>query len=353
MKVSTQAWNRFVTHVMRHRLVGVRSVRAEPWRHPWYTRVGWDLERKAFVWRTKPGFCLSGYDQGAREVTVTARVAAKHAPPKTLERLRKSRHGGSGEDLVDAYLREGPAVTIGAATWRAVGTDAVAFGDGAAEVVPRYFRKRGVNPAVRRGSDAFGLTATAGATADGFPIWERPRLLRACDLVLYHDRPANSTDWQLGTGVEGTIAQFRAVTTSRPDRQARPYLRTVRRYEPPAPLDPVAFLQGGAEDGGTDSIVIATLYLLSEAGTREGSAPETNPARWSPHVEHRVFWNLQYVLNGFVSGPAVLPLEVPGLELAAGSLLSVAPLAAAANDAYEQALAFVQTRLLEGRFFSH
>lgn len=347
MKVSAESWNRFVDRVFRSRIIDVRGAEPEPWRHPWYTRLAWLGELEAFAIRVKPGYCLSGNPSGAMATTVGVEVPGEVAPAKTKERLGTA--NGLLPDTVEAWLREDPVIPLPAGIWRKVGTDAEPFGQ--LETVPRFFRKRGVNPAPQGRLDAFGISVAGGVAGDGFPIHDRPRLLRACDLVLYHDRPANSTDWQLGTGVEGTIAQFRTVPTSRPDRRERPYLRIVRRYDPPAPLDPVAYLQGGVEDAGTDSIRMATLYLL---GPRQGEGatgePEAFPAKWEPHVRHDRFWNLRYLVNRFEPGPDVLPLEVPGLELAAGSLLNVAPLAAATNDAYQQALAFVQTRLIEGRF---
>ena len=223
--------------------------------------------------------------------------------------------------------------------------------------MPLFFRRAGVNPprasTTTINSDFSGVTTTETlGSGDGLPIHDRPRQLRAVDLVLYHDRLSNATDWSLGTGVDGTVAQFSAIVTTKPNFQRRPYLRFVAGYEPEPEPDPLMRLRGGWSDGGVDTLHLATLYLLSRPGMSETADPHSDPAAWTPHVHHRVFWHVAYRSSDFGSPPTPTPLQVPGLTLAGGILQSFVPTLAQINDNYAAMIQYLDARLIRGEFFS-
>lgn len=331
MKVSAESWNGFVDSVFAGRVASVTRVEAEPWRHPWFCRLSWWDEARAFAVRVKPGFCLSGPSRARRDVSVSVPVVSSLAPERSLNRLNVSRPR-SGGAVVEAFLREEPRLAIEPGRWRAIGTDA-----DTSEGVPVFFRERGVNP-------------SPVARVAGESVERRPRLLRSCDVVLSHDRLANATEWQQGAGVDGTVAQFFSNVASAPNRRERPYLRVMREFSPDEPVDPIEQMRGLWSDTGTDSIRVASLFLLSEPGVPAGSVPGFPPERWSPYVKHSVFWNLQYLESRFSAPAAQPPLVFPGLSLAGGVLGSFQPSLAQINDNFNALSQFLGTRLAAGVF---
>lgn len=342
MKVSTPAWNRFVDRVFAHWIQSITRFPADPWRHPWYTRLAFSPLSGAYTATiTHPGLCVSG--SRTLDTIVTARVPLAIAPQATLDRLGLQRSRDTSP--VEAYLSEQPEQSIDPRHWRTPST------------VPLYFRRRGVNPPATStttiNADFSGVTTTTGlGSNDGLPIHDRPRQLRACDLVLYHDRLSNATDWTLGAGVDGTVAQFSAIVTTKPDFQRRPYLRFTSEYQPEPDPDPIVRLTGGWSDRGVDSLHLSTLYLLSRPGMSETADPHTDPAAWEPVVNHHVFWHLGYRTSDFGSPPAPTPLQVPGLTLAGGILQSFVPTVAQINDNYAAMIQYLDARLVSGEFFS-
>jgi len=336
MKIRVSDWNAFVNYVFRHRVATVTRIAPEPWRHPWWTTAAWSPDRGEWVCRIKPGYVVRGLAHQARTAAVSVRVPLGWAPQSTLTRLGRKREMKSRVP-VDAWLREEPEIALPAGRWRRIGTDA-GLGE-SDEPVPRFFRKRGVNEPGDR-----------GFAEDGGLVHRRPRLLRAMDIVLHADRLANATDWRVGTGVEGRVAEFYATVASRPDREALPYLRTLTRFVADEAVDPLVQIQGGWQDSGTDRRLVATVYLLSDPGLPPGSDPERQPGRWRAHVRHRLFWNLRYVETRFEIPAAPTPLQVPGLSLAGGLVGSFTPAIAEINDRYAALTAYLGTQLARGIF---
>ncbi|HRQ88095.1 MAG TPA: hypothetical protein PLA50_04815, partial [Bacteroidia bacterium] len=71
---------------------------------------------------------------------------------------------------------------------------------------------------------------------------------------------------------------------------------------------------------GYDELHLATLWLLSPPGADRAKFPS---AEWSPHVQHRCWWNLNYAAarKGVHTEPSRIPLPPMGLAGGAGDAL--------------------------------
>lgn len=333
--IPTTKWNRFVDFYFRNRIAQVVSDDGEPWRHPWYTRLAWDPFEEHWTARVKPAPCVSDTSDGDPTVSVPARLA----PPETAERLGLDERSGDGP--VDAFLSEEPDIILRPDLWRAVGTDAV-VADGS-EAVPAYFTERGVlGPQVMDAGGSQVVVRIRGVLADRASA----RLLRACDLVLTHERARTAVIAQLANlDLDEIDVDFlRDASGVRRD----PYLQAVREYRDTVVPDSLSLLLGEATDDGRDSIHLATLYLLSPPGTPEGSDPDET---WTSHVDHHVHWPLQYVTRFDVVEPDPTRITVPAPQLGQGQLGRIGErFAAAINESFDQ----LETQLVqvrnEGRF---
>jgi hypothetical protein len=299
--ISAEAWGAFVAYYFRNRVLSVTVIEADPWRHPWWTDQSWSAETEQWVARVQPGFCLSGTGADP-QVSVPENLAGE----ETLERLAITDPTSAS---VDAYLSEAPAIPLPAARWRAIGTDAAAVSGSPIEAVPERFAERGVmGPAV------LDTTGDGGAVlrVDGLLEDRREaRLLRACDLVLTHERVRSVIAPSLLPGIlDVEFAQVNQI--SRPG----PWLEIQRQYEPVAERAIADVVLGSAADTGRDEKHLATLYLLSPSGAEPGSDPDES---WEPSVEYHATWNLQYraTYEDTIVEPTRLTIAVPQLGLGA------------------------------------
>lgn len=317
MRVPASQFNRMVDYFFRHRIAGLLAPPGTAeFAHPWKTAVAWNAERARFEAIIKPGLV------NGRPPTIQATINDEvRAVP-----------------LTDAQ-------PLALTSFRSLGTGVVAIG-GNAEAVPPFFRARGVGEAAVITEDDLDLgivDRVEGLVSEN----EEKRQLRACDLVLHHQRPKTVVDWVIGLGVDGTGAQFTVGIAG--SMGAGAYIRTTARFEPVTAPTLQGRLDGSFEDDGIDSVLLATVYLLSLPGAGpEAEIDET----WTPFVQHALFWNALYL----TTAPQLpvprqqLQLELGGLGEPAGAQLTVNTLLAANNDAANNALQFLTARIMEGRF---
>lgn len=331
--LTAKAWNALLdalAPMLRNRILSVTAIGGGAWLHPWHTTARWNAERERWEATVKPGFVCNG-----RACEVTAPI------PSPL---------GEGEgEFVDVPLTDSPALSL--TSFRSIGTDSVSI-DGGGEDVPEYFRYRGVGAPISfstEGED--GIVEQVSGLVDD---QGSKRLLRACEILLYHDRPAAAADWTLGTGLEGTFAQFAIAYNAAVGARDHGYLRVFAELplragdEDPAVA---AFLGEGFEDEPYDWRQIATVYLLSP----EGAALDSQPDRtWTPHVKHHLFWNLHYGHTP-VPPPAnnqPLTLNTAGIGGAAVNLqATVNQMLAQSNDASAALNELLRNRV-RGRFWT-
>jgi hypothetical protein len=183
---------------------------------------------------------------------------------------------------VDAFLVELPSLPL--TGWRALGSDAPPVSanlDSGAETfepVPPYFDQLGVSSA-----NASDGTTTAAA------------LLRAIDLVLYQPRP------YLALQENGTYLE-----QSPPLPINRPWIQPEAQYGAP---------DFSAGDLPYDTLLIATVFLVSPPGSAPGSPPD---GTWQPYVEHAVFWNVDHDTPIPPPGTSQFTLDNPDPGLAGG-----------------------------------
>jgi hypothetical protein len=295
-------WDAFVDRYFRNRILSVTVIDALPWRHPWFTELAWSTPAEQWTARINPGYCLSGTGADP-QITVPANLASA----ETRERL--SIEDEESDEPIDASLSELPSIPIAASRWRPIGTDAVVLSGSTAEPVPDRFAKRGVMGHVVLDTAGQGgvVQRVSGLLSDR----RSARLLRACDIVLTHDRVRSSIVTSLSPGVLD-IDFVQVGTIARPG----PWIQIERKYEPAANGSIVDLVIGAAADTGRDILHLATLYLLSPEGQDPGSIPDET---WEPSVEHHREWNLQYraIYEDTIVEPTRLTIAVPQLGLGA------------------------------------
>lgn len=305
---STSAFNRLVDLYFRNRIVAALALEAAPWRHPWFTTVRWDDEEETWLATVKPGACVSASSDGDPVV----RVDQVHAPAETVERLGLE----PGEDARNGrgYLSEGAPLALSPALFRSIGTDAIGTESLPAEAVPAFFAERGVMGArVLRDGGGAAVIQTDGLVS----ARRRARLLRACDLVLTHDRPATTAAARASDLSPGTVA-LEFSTGRATSYDAEPQLVARAKWENPADLAALDLALGTGTDSGRDEIRLATVYLLGPPGMEEGALPEGR--EWAAFVKHHVHWNLQYATRLAAVEVEPTRLETPIPILGAGEL---------------------------------
>ncbi len=306
--IFASTWNALIDRLRREQVIGCTVTQYGSWKHPWYVTPAWNKEREEWACEINPGF-VNGLDPEVR-------LQASEAPEETLGRL-----GATQEARVDAWLTEAPQIPL--RQWRAIGDEGL---PDTGERMPPFFQ-----------------ALTEGESE------KKRRLLRACEIVLRHDRIAAGTSWNLGSGSSGSFAQFSVSYGRRPGARERAYLRTTSRYDPPTPPDPLDLLLGKVVDEGIDSLHLSTVYLLSP----EGASPESPPdASWTPFVRHRVFWNLIYAVR---FDPPVGRTDDITLYTGLGGGIAdgmINQMLAQNNDASAAAMQFLSNRSIEGRFWT-
>ena len=298
--IDDEGWNAFVANYFRNRIRSVQVLDDPAWRHPWRTDLIWDVEGERWTAKVWPGFCLSGTGADPR-VLVPGTLATK----ETLERLEIEK---ATESSVEAYLSEEPRMALPVIKWRAIGTDAVVVSGSAGEPVPQQFIDRGVVSPIE-----LDTTGENGAVIRLSGLAEdrrEARLLRACDLVLTHDRVRSVITPSLAPGVlDVQFSQGKQIS------RKGPWVEAQTKFEPPGQgiLDLVL---GAAADSGRDELHLATLYLLSPAGAEQGSDPDET---WEPSVVYHQRWNLQYraTYEDTIVEPTLISIPVPTLGLGA------------------------------------
>jgi len=344
--LNSRTWNALIDTLARR--LPIRCVRTgKKWTHPWLISPEWSKE-DGWLFRIKPGF-VNGIDP---EISTPARLA----DALTLDRIEDAT-GTRPPDkqAVNAWLTERPRIQFGAT--RIIGKGAspqevVTTDDGALSVkfegVPEFFYQFGVaeESVVFTGGLNSGIQLvedSASATK------ESPPVLRALDVVLSVDRLTAKLDILRGTGMLDSYnaLYFTTYGRSTPIKE-RPTLRTDAKFVPKIDVDLGDFTQE-ISDEETDSIKIATIYLLSPKGTPKEAVPD---GTWRPFVKHDVFWNLAHA-------PAILPepAEFSPLRIRTGLVGGLADpifagLLSTWNDSMSAAAALLQKRNLSGRFWT-
>ncbi len=317
----TSRYNRFVQYYFRHRILQVIAAEYTPWRHPWYTAMRWDGDAETWVARIKPGACPSATSDGDPVVDTLVRYLAESDSNQDLD------------ERVTAHLSDLPGLAVPVALMRPIGTDAAGVLGLAGESVPGVFRNLGVADAVRVRESGGGIvTETDGLISDR----ANARLLRAADLRITHDRLATRA---LPTVETAGVVSVDLTLEAIPNAKRDPYMSIVRKFEEAVARELAPVISGQVEDPGRDSELIATLYLLSPAGARPGAEPD---GTWTPYVQHRVSWNLQYVtMREIVSvEPTRIDIAVP--QLGQGAL---GRLGGAFTDAINDDVATIENAL--------
>lgn len=282
-------WNELLRNVRRNRIVGMQRWIRRRATHPWRTRVSWSYEREQFEAVIRPGLV----------------------------------NGGSPLDLLDRPLTDSPAIPLN--TWRTPGTGTGLSGF---DPVPEFFQALGV--------------ASASTTARDPSAAASTRQLRAMDLVLTQERPSLTTaitDGALRVGVKGATKLPRATVRATPKMPA-----------PLADPDPLQQLLGNWSDTNSDSLLIATVYVLAPEGTAADAPVDET---WQPFVKHELFWNLAYAHTDLPNPDNPNDLTVPTAGLAGGAGDSqINQITADQNAAFAQAIDFITTKRITGKFWS-
>lgn len=327
--LTAAAWNALLDRLaplLRNRIMSVTALGGGKWLHPWHTSVKWNATEKRWEATIKPGF-VNGLDV---TVSITPPLQDSTAP--------------SSVPLTDS-----PTVPL--TTFRPIGTDAISI-DGSGESVPEYFRVRGVGDPVSLSTEGEdGIVQQVSGLADA---QSSQRLLRACEILLYHDRPAAEAQWTQGVGIDGTFAQFAIAYNAATGAKDHGYLR-VAKESPLVAADTdaatAAFLGESFADTPYDWKKVATVYLLSPADAAFDSEPDET---WQPHVKHHLFWNLHYAHSPIppAANNQPLTLNTAGLGGAGVNLqATVNQMLAQSNDASAALNEMLRSRV-KGRFWT-
>ena len=344
-EISATAWNKLMAFLWANRIVSVRVLGSGGWKHPWHITPAWDAERSLWRMRITPGF-VNGLD-------ATVSLPAELAPEDTLARLKRAGEQPESKQSIESWLTEEPRVPL--TSFRAIGMDASASSastdaDGnvslSYEPVPEFFLAQGVVAPPDITFDASAFTESQTGT---FQDSASKRLLRACDVVLYQDRIATTTQWTTGAGVDGTFAQFTVTTYKALNHRERAYLRLMPKYDPPLLATRQDQLAGDWSDTTRDEKHLATIYFVSPEGAPLGSQPDGS---WTPHVRHRLWWNLLHATNQLKP-----PLAHANLTLTTGLAGGVGDpinnlILAQINDEHSAAAEFLGRERMEGRFWT-
>lgn len=341
-EVTAEAWNRDVVGEIRRRLpVRFKSIRRGGWRHPFNHTLRYDADRDGWLYQIKPGFVNA---QPVEIQTVGALSSVR-----TQQRL--GREPGRDE-IVDAWLTEHPEIPVPGT--RAIGIGASATSTAvdsegqisqAFEPVPEFFLDRGVYEPRREIESGFDIGIVE--TLENIP--DDARLLRAFDTWLLVDRARAVVDWQFGTGLEGTVADF-TVSYER-DQSARDlaYIRDGAQFVSRSTPDFVDLLAGVVDDSSTDELKLATVYFMSLPGA---DPSEPTDETWTPFVAHDVFFNLNHATRNPIAPQKNEPIRlITGLAAGIGQPI-IGSLLSQVNDFTSAARAAFAARQIDGRFWT-
>lgn len=191
-------------------------------------------------------------------------------------RATRERIGDEPDGPVVPWLSEEPWLPV--RDWRPIGTDAPPLGP--EEVVPEFFEERGVLSRVEASTNGEALTFALRGSPE-----ERAnrRLLRGADIVLHKARARARLD----------VIDEKLVVVFDPPGRRRAWI-TIQQgsFEGDVVLEGIAEqLVSGLTDSGIDEMRVATVYLLSPQGERDGAVPDE---RWIPYVEPALWWNVNH-----------------------------------------------------------
>lgn len=323
-------------------IVGAQGAK-RPWRHPWFTQLGWSAGLKRWVAYVNPGL-VNGKAPVARTTTVEQEKATgrdfginplsgqRYFSAHVFNQAATTEEAG---DEIDVPLYLAPAIPL---VWRNVGWDAPG------SAVPEFFEKRGV--AAKPAINLENLTAAEPSRPPGL------RLLRECDLVLHQPRLALTSQIEItpGTGLafgQSIVKQTLSLRSHTPGDVLSVFAGTFRA---PVGFNPLpAFPAADFEEENWDELLIARVYLLSPVGAADNSEPD---GTWLPFVKHELFWNLAYrtpvlrLLPGDGDAPFIPPLAGGAAQIVINYLT------ATLNDLLRQATNLIFAHSMAGSWWT-
>jgi hypothetical protein len=342
--INSKTWNAMIDEVSKR--LPLRFVRtSRRWVHPWTIVPEWSDTANQWVFRIRPGF-VNGVEP---EVSTLAMLASE----RTLDRIEvETGSRPEKNQTVNALITEFPEIIVPSTRMIGKGANPSSVSvstSGDVEVefesVPEFFIQFGVTneKVVFQGNLNSGIQEVEYESADD------PPLLRACDVVLYVDRPAAKLDVIKGNPFLDSYSELLVITYGRSTTaRERPWLDVTAKYTPLVEED-LGNLLEGATDPEFDAIKMATIYFLSP--------PKFSPVlpmddTWTAFVKHNQFWNLCHAPQRI---PDPTPIEPIRLQtgLVGGIADSIfSSLLAPGNDAFNSALQVLRNRNLAGTFWS-
>ena len=354
--ISAQTWNDMVRKVRGCRLYpgpGIKVRRTDggttvsadatfEWHHPWWMTGVWEEQKiiprggkkKESEWHfyVKPGFV--------------------NGVPAAIDMVQDDR------SVVETDITEQDAPFLVVKTWRnpiqSAGVTASTSGELivlAGEGYPKFFEALGVRPAAlgTHGEDKKTFTANDDS-------W-RKKELRCADVALITGRVATS---QQITLLSAAIdAQDFEISSTFQDTYSRNHAKPFRLVTMPkwtAPREPTAEerFEGSAAEPQTDEVLMATIYMVSEDDP-DGGEDAVPDGSWTPYVKYGKcgFWNL----NHAAANPVVPQIPHQTLTLYTGLAGGIADpifnsMLAANNDAYNQAVSYLNSISFAGMFWT-
>lgn len=354
--IPAQAWNDLVRKVRGARLfpgpgmlVSRKSngtiVSADPnyaWQHPWWLTALW--EPQAVVPR-------AGKKRDS-EWHVYVRPGFVNGIPAAVDMTQAD---GS---VVPTYLTDEDTPYLVVKSWRnpiaSAGYSATDSGDLIrlpGEGYPQYFADLGVVPA--------DLGTHGDATKSFTPTddsW-RKKQLRACDIALITGRvassqqitllsaPVDAQDYQISSTFNNAYAASHKLPFN---------LAVMPKWTPPQEPTQEDRFYGTAVEPDTDEVLIATLYMVSQDDP-DGGEDAVPDGTWTPYAKYSKygFWNL----NHAPANPPIDYTQPSTLTMNTGLAGGIADstfnsMLAANNDAYNQAVSYLNSISFAGMFWS-
>ena len=247
--INHKTWNAMIDEVSRR--LPLRFVRtSRRWVHPWTIVPEWSDIAEKWVFRIRPGF-VNGVEP---EISTLAMLASE----RTLDRIEEETGARPEKDQsVDALITESPQIIVPGTRIIGKGADAesvsVSMSGNIAvefESVPEFFIQFGVSDekVVFQGNLNSGIQEVQYESTDGSPV------LRACDVVLYVDRPAAKLDVIKGNPLLDSFSALLVISYGRstPERE-RPWLDVTSKYTPRVELELATCWKGRPTPSSTRS----------------------------------------------------------------------------------------------------